>query len=168
MKVTDSWNVDQKALKWPGLLEILEDLREVVDLLLVSGCRGSFIVILPEAFGRHAGVDEAMSGSLNECDVSLEVAVEQRRPRVELATDRLFVCTERVGVVVARDHRQPLGRAVAKCFFELSRKIFRNGASPCPGGTPGLERAVRDEARVLAERGHLSTGIGMRFPDGPD
>ena len=44
---------------------------------------------------------------------------------------------------------------VAKFFFDLSRKILRNGASPCPGGMPGLSAPCLMQPRDLAPRGDL-------------
>ena len=138
----------------PGLLEILEDRREVVDLLL-----GRVAEVLHRhlagGLGGHAGVDEADVGVADERDAALEVAVEERGPRVELAADFLLVVTERVGVVVARDHRQPVGRARGELLLRLSRKILRNGRVALARRDARLERALLDQARDAAERGDL-------------
>ena len=55
---------------------------------------------------------------------------------------------------------------VANFFFELSRKILRNGASPWPGGTPGLSEPSLIRREMLPNAVTFSTGIGMRLPDG--
>ena len=136
----------------------------------------SFFVGFPEVFhrhlagglGGHAGVDEADVGVADERDVALEVAIEERGPRVELAADFLFVVAERVGVVVARDHRQPLARAGGELLLGAVQEDLAEGRVALSRRDAGLSAPCVIRREYLLNASTFATGMGLEVARRPD